>query len=201
LEGNPNFMRILLPILLLVVQSPLYSQDYKKIRDTLESIYSSDQKYRIILDSLVRVEKRKWGDPEIQKWIPIAVETDSINLQTVNKILDLYGWLGKDKIGSKANEALFLVIQHADSTIMIRYFPLLVQSYELRQTPGKFYAMMLDRILVEKGQKQLYGTQLKMPEAGGKMIPYPIENEKEIDIRRRRLGLNTLADYLKHANN
>ncbi len=42
------------------------------------------------------------------------LKKDSLNLQKISQILDKYGWVGAEKVGEKANQTLFLVIQHAD---------------------------------------------------------------------------------------
>lgn len=174
-----------------------YCQDYRDIRKKLEEVNELDQKYRLIIDSLVRKRKLEWKDPEIQQWIPIAARQDSVNLITVLALIDQYGWLGVNRVGMKANETQFLIIKHADSTVMVRYFPLLVKSYEVGESPGKFYAMMLDRILVEREQKQVYGTQIQMRNEKGEFILFPIENEELADRRRRKVGLPTLKEFRK----
>ncbi len=161
-------------------------------------MYETDQRYRIILDSLFTKAKLEWTDPQIQKWIPLAQKQDSINLAETRTILDQYGWLGIDKIGKKANESLFLIIQHADSAIIQRYFPLLVQSYELGQTPSKYYALMLDRLLTDLGQKQVFGTQLRKEQ--DKFVTFPLLDEEGVEQRRKRMGLEPLAPQLKALN-
>jgi hypothetical protein len=191
-------MRKLLFLLGLLFSISSYAQDYKAIQQKLETMYETDQRYRIILDSLFTKAKLAWSDPQIQKWIPIAQQQDSINLAETRSILDQYGWLGIDKIGKKANESLFLIIQHADSSVIHKYFPLLVQSYELGQTPAKYYAMMLDRLLTDLGQKQVFGTQFK--KENGKFVTFPLQDEKGVEQRRKRFGLEPLSKQLKALN-
>jgi hypothetical protein len=190
------------PVLLLYIVTSItcYSQDYSQIKSQLEDINRTDQQYRIILDSLVRKAGLDWNHPQIQKLVPIAARQDSLNLVAVKTILDKQGWLGMEKIGEKANETLFLVIQHADSATIIHYFPLLVKSYEMGSTSAKYYALMLDRILVERGQKQVYGTQIQMTKANGRFIPFPIEEETTVNSRRKKTGLQPLEKYLKEIN-
>jgi hypothetical protein len=185
---------------LIFIPGKAISQDYVSIKKELTDIYELDQKYRIVLDSLVRKAGLQWDHPDIQKIIPVAAKQDSFNLSRVLSILDSCGWIGVKQIGAKANQTLFAVIQHADSSILIKYFPLLAKSYELNETPGKYYALMLDRILVDRGQKQLYGTQMQMEKKDGKFIPYPIEDEAGVNQRRKKVGLEPLEEYLKKMN-
>ena len=57
-------------------------------------------------------------------------------------------------------------------------------------------AYLIDRVLVNEGKKQLYGTQFWF--MNGKMEPRPIEDEANIDKRREEMGLGSFADYEKH---
>jgi hypothetical protein len=193
-------MKITTLLSFLLVTIMAQAQDYTAVRQKIESMYESDQHYRIILDSLVMKAKLDWNDPKVQQWIPAAQKQDSTNLAEARQLLDQYGWLGIDKIGAKANETLFLIIQHADNSSILQYFPLLAQSYELGQTPAKFYAMMLDRILSDSGKPQVFGTQIQMKKENGKFIPFPIQNEKEVDQRRMKMGLEPLGKYLETIN-
>ena len=53
------------------------------------------------------------------------------------------------------------------------------------------YAYLYDRIAVAENREQLYGTQFNGPE------PFPIEDELNVDARRKAIGLSTLAEYKK----
>ena len=69
----------------------------------------------------------------------------------------------------------------------------------IRDAEGQWVALMTDRLLVQKEKKkQLYGTQLIAKD--GKLVPQPIEDEANVDRRRKELGMPPLADYLKMAN-
>lgn len=177
-----------------------FGQDFALIQKQLEEINQLDQKYRIVLDSLTTKRNLKWNDPQIQNILPIAAYQDSINLIAVLQIIDKHGWLGISQVGKKANQTLFLIVQHADSNVLTKYFPLLVKSYELGETPGRYYATMLDRILIDKGQKQLYGTQIQMEKQNGQFVLFPIESESSVDIRRKKAGLMPLATFKKSLN-
>jgi hypothetical protein len=59
--------------------------------------------------------------------------------------------------------------------------------------------MLEDRVLVRKGKKQIYGTQVHSgPDTGGKMVLDPIQDEAQVDERRASVGLMPLKEYLKH---
>ena len=57
------------------------------------------------------------------------------------------------------------------------------------------YAKMRDRLLVEEGKKQLFGTQWKFENS--ERVPHPIEEPEYVDKRRSEIGLGPLDVYLK----
>jgi hypothetical protein len=108
----------LLP-LLSIAQPP----NYDSLRTVLEKIYEADQQPRILMDSLQK--RSSFSSPEMQQLMTSIKQQDSINALTVAEIIDRYGWIEKEKTSVRANEALFLVIQHADLQSHLKYLPLL----------------------------------------------------------------------------
>lgn len=51
-------------------------------------------------------------------------------------------------------------------------------------------AVLEDRVRLQSGRKQLYGSQLRM--VGGKLVPAPIEDSAHVDMRRDAAGLPPL---------
>lgn len=129
-------------------------------------------------------------------WAVINAE-DSANQQKVKHILDTRGWLGPDVVGGKGSLTLFLVIQHADSATQQKYLPLLRQAVQEGKAQPSHFALMEDRTRVRRGEKQLYGSQLKTDPATGKYILEPIEDEPNVNKRRAAIGMEPLEQYLK----
>jgi hypothetical protein len=60
------------------------------------------------------------------------------------------------------------------------------------------YAHLLDRVLLAKGEQQLYGTQVEYDTINNqKAIPKNLYKPEECNERRAKLGIETLEDYLK----
>ena len=176
-------------ILILMVSTQTLAQDFTFIKDKLETIYD----HSLELRSQVLPTIKKHGRESIQMdSLNVAIiYFDSIALVTVLDFIDKYGWLGKSQVGEKANQTLFIVIQHTlDNTLREKYFPLLKASAEKKESQQSDMATMLDRILVEKGELQVYGTQSRMVD--GALELYPIRDSKEVNKRRRKVGLSKL---------
>jgi hypothetical protein len=54
-------------------------------------------------------------------------------------------------------------------------------------------AYLTDRVLVNTGKPQVYGTQFQSE--GGIRKPRPIRDPENVDERRNEMGLTTLAEY------
>lgn len=166
----------------LIFVQQLFAQstiDTAAIKKELKSIYERDQK------------TRKHGDStEFVNYI------DSCNQVQVKLLIDKYGWLGKSVIGNY-NQVLFLVIQHADSATQEKYFPLLQQSVSEGESSVIDLAMMQDRLLMRRGQNQIYGSQVVTDGNGGWKF-FPIEDERNVNIRRAKIGMEPIEEYAKY---
>lgn len=61
-------------------------------------------------------------------------------------------------------------------------------------------AFLTDRILVNKGMEQIYGTQF-YEDKDGKFLPKIIKNMRELDKRRREMELENFEAYKNRLKN
>jgi hypothetical protein len=171
---------------------------YKDIKPRLEKILVLDQMYR----ANYMQTWQKFGDksPEMMSLGQEMLKQDQANLKYVSEILDKYGWISYDTIGFKANQTLFLVIQHSDSTTQEKYLPLLKQAVKDNRAFGHDLALLEDRVLIKRGSKQIYGSQIQCDSTGKNCWILPIEDEINVDKRRAEVGLQPLAEYVKTWN-
>src|SRR6187402_303359 len=148
---------------------------YKDIKPRLEEILVLDQMYR----TNYMETWQKFGDksPEMISLGQKMIKQDQANLKYVSEILDKYGWISYDTIGFKAHQTLFLVIQHADSTTQEKYLPLLKQAVKDNRAFAHDLALLEDRVLIKRGSKQIYGSQIQCDSTGKNCWILPIEDE------------------------
>lgn len=156
-------------------------------RDLIE-IYDRDQAVR-----------QKWiADPKNAKLIKEMAKTDAANLGRVKSILNLFGWPGKTLVGERASAAAWTVVHHADLATQKMYIDVMAKAADVGELRPALFAQSIDRIAIREGRKQTYGTQFH--EAGGAMIPDPIDDEEHVDERRAKVGLPSLAEHMKTVN-
>jgi hypothetical protein len=130
----------------------------------------------------------------------VMIFNDSVDLDKVTKILDTKGWVGKDKVGEKANSTLFLVIQHADIKTQHKYLPMMREAVKKGNASASSLALLEDRVALREGKKQIYGSQIGRNPKTNENYLLPLEDPDNVDRRRTQVGLDSLSDYVKHWN-
>jgi len=125
---------------------------------------------------------------------------DKANTAWLKRVVQKYGWPGKTLVGSDGAQAAWLLVQHADldPEFQKQCLELMEKAIQVGEALAQNFAYLTDRVRSKEGKLQLYGTLLKFEE--GRYVPFPIEDEANVDKRRAAVGLPTLAEYLKFAN-
>jgi len=170
---------IIFSILLNVLQAQ-NRFDTSAIKKDLQVIFERDQKVR-------KGDSTQYGQ-----------FVDSTNLVYVKALIDRYGWPGKSFVGGRGNYAVWLVIQHADLETQEKCLPLMKASVEKNESRPVDLAYLEDRVLMRQGKNQIYGTQVTFNSKTGAQEFWPIENEKNVNLRREKLELEPIEEYAKH---
>ncbi len=178
------------------------------IREQLESRREREQDIR---EQLSQVEERvrarlasegraadPFSDPEMQDVMSRMMAIDDANTRYVKDLMADVGWIDAARFGDAANDAAFLIVQHCGNLALLRAVtPALKAEFDAGRAPqGPRYALMYDRLTLALGGRQRYGSQLLGRPDGSLYFPR-LEDPATVDLRRRTVGLGTLADYAK----
>ncbi len=153
---------------------------------------------RVAEDQAIRNELIKKGinhpDPTLLKRMN---KIDAANTARVKTLIGQHGWPGPELVGQDGTDAFFLIVQHADPVFQKEILPLVKNAYRSRIITGQSYALFMDRVLVQDGKPQIYGTAAKGFEQwnGTEPVFEPIEDEANVDKRRAEVGLMPLSEY------
>ncbi|MFD0537172.1 DUF6624 domain-containing protein [Actinomadura luteofluorescens] len=105
-----------------------------------------------------------------------------------------HGWPGVAAVGPEAAHAAWLLAQHADRRPRLQrtFLEAMRGAVEAGDADRKDLAYLEDRVRVNAGRPQLYGTQYGMTE--GVFGPHPIENPDRLGERRAEAGLPPMAE-------
>jgi hypothetical protein len=131
--------------------------------------------------------------------VKTLMEVDTDNRTWLKGIIEKQGWPGKTLVGVDGAHMAWLMVQHADADLPFqkKCLELLKAAVKEGEATGVDLAYLTDRVLAAEGRKQRYGTQLEQRE--GKMVLKPVEDEANLDARRKELGMEPIAAYLEAA--
>jgi hypothetical protein len=120
------------------------------------------------------------------------------NAKKLNEIIDQIAYPIIEKVGIEANEAAWVIIQHAISQphFMKKCLTLLNEAVNENKANPKHLAYLSDRIAVFEGRPQLFGTQFDWDEKG-ELHPNHFDKLTKVNERRKAIGLNTLEEQLE----
>jgi hypothetical protein len=122
--------------------------------------------------------------------------TDSAHGRRLRELVDRHGWPRASEVGEEAAGGAFLVVQHSPYLDwQAAMLPLVEEAVRAGELDGQSYALLCDRVQMNRGQPQRYGTQLRTAEDGGLRL-YTIEDPAAVDSLRAELGMPPLSVYL-----
>lgn len=146
-----------------------------------------------ILDSVAVSDQRARTDASLE--FRERVETDYENLSTVLSILESCGLPGLDQVNQTQFNAIWMVIHHSsDPKYMEKYFPIFEEAKVRGDMRPQDYATVKDRLLMRRGEPQIYGSQIRR----GKL--YNLIEPEYVNQRREEVGLGPIQEYLDFFN-
>ena len=126
-------------------------------------------------------------------------EIDKKSLAYMKTLLSHIDWVDAETYGEYPSFFAWLLVQHADGDpefqkmVLSRLRPYLKNGEVSRSD----YAYLADRVAVNTGSPQIYGTQSTGNCVKGIPEMRPISNPDGLDIRRKEMELGAHASYLK----
>ena len=172
----------LFPVIRTLGQTPDVNQ---RLSGLIDSLYAADQRTVLIkpADSAAAAYQR-------------VIRT---NFPAVQRILDVSGYPTYARVGRESAQHYFLLVQHSDfaPAFQQRALKRMRREVRRRQASGQQYAYLVDRIAINRGQPQVYGTQVLM---SANTTVKPCVAPAQLNKRREAVGLEPIEAYLKKCN-
>ena len=127
-----------------------------------------------------------------------GVTIDLRNRNRLKEIFQEYGFPTKEMVGKDAMHGVFLMIQHSDGDKEWQksQLPNIENAVERGDMDGQSYAYLYDRIRINSGEKQLYGTQFSNVDPINKTVTLAeTEDIDSLDHRRMDVGMMPIDMY------
>ncbi len=127
----------------------------------------------------------------------VAGNGDRARTERLAEIIDEHGWPIRSLVGTDGATAAWLIAQHSDQDMEFqeRALELMRAAVDDEEADPTELAYLEDRVASNRGEPQIYGTQVSCVE--GTPQPRPIADEEHVDERRAEVGLPPLSEYLE----
>lgn len=161
---------------------------------------------RKTLDSLAYVDQ--WP---MQRLLAQQPDTAGRNLEDVQRdnsarhqpvlegIVARYGFPGFQQVGKEGAFEFWFLVQHADAYPSFQRAVLRLMRAEVTRhnASAQDYAFLTDRVALNAGQLQEYGTQVTYTGPGiGRAAPRSLRDPQRVNQRRAAMGMEPLEAYL-----
>ena len=168
------------------------------LMEELQEIGRTDQLYRMHMGSVS--EEYGWQSPQMDSLWTLQNHEDSLNQLRIVEIFKEYGYPGRSLVGPGMASTAFMVIQHAPQELQEEYMPIITAAADAEEVSWRSVALLIDRVRLGQGKKQIYGSQLYTDFETGKTLFSPMENPHQIDSIRATVGLGPIQEYADRWN-
>jgi hypothetical protein len=113
------------------------------------------------------------------------------------EIFNEFGFLGYDLVGKEGSDNFWVIIQHSDHDpeFQEKVLEKMKVQVDRGNTTAEYYGYLVDRVNINTGKEQVYGTQFDYNEFG-QAFPKNISDTTGINARRISLGLTPMIDRM-----
>lgn len=190
--------RVIVPALVVVFiaqATSLLAQTDTALRDELVALVDSSESGYMRMQEASRQHGPR--SLQVQTLLEEQSRMDAGNLARLQEIFSEHGWPGQSMVGHDGAAAAFMMLHHADHQTQVEFLPMVKTAVDAGELEPRYFALLQDQILVAKRRPQIFGTKLYRDDATGRLEPFPIEDEANVDSRREQMGMMPLAEYLK----
>lgn len=162
----------------------------RELADELKSMAVIDQ----IAAYIRQGEYVEWGD---EKWNNFKDSVFRTHKMRLEEIFNEVGYPGFDLVGKEGAKNFWLMTQHSDFDPEFQRTVLENMKIEVQNNnaEGSLLGLLTDRVNLNSGAKQIYGTQVQY-NVYGQAYPKPLEDSVNVNQRRSEVGLDPLEVYL-----
>lgn len=187
----------------------------KRWKELRKRFLKNTEEYGVIQNPTLsaELERRRLQD---QRRSELSKDSASWNIQKkidldnrvwLDSLISNSGWPTIRMVGEKGALSAWLIVQHADDDVAFQQKCLAIMEKLIKTNEISLsnYAYLMDRVLINTCNEQMYGTQFSMitdHTGKAKTIEFkPIKDSGWVDKRREYMGLKKLEEYRAEALN
>ena len=114
---------------------------------------------------------------------------DGLHNHRIKELIRSHGYPSQKTVGVEGMHKFWLLVQHQDKDVVLQKQCLKKCDFSLSDA-----AHLQDRVLLNEGKKQLYGTQFTgRLDRKGRTVLQPVKDAQNLGKRRKKMGLMEIA--------
>lgn len=186
-------LQSLLLTLLVSCSAKLSTEKQNQLKQQLSELVAVDQ-------IAANMPAGKYKEYTKEQWQAFKDSVFTADKNAAEAIFNQYGFPGIDMVGKEGSQHFWLLVQHCDQYPAFQKKILKAMDKEVKKQNANAnnYAYLFDRVQVNAGQKQRFGTQVTYEvSTTGRAIPkIGLLDSTHIDQLRKEYNLEPLKDYL-----
>ncbi len=147
-----------------------------------------------------KVKTGKYSAYTNEEWDAFKDSVFQHNQKIIEDYFRRFGYLGYQQVGKESSNHFWLMVQHSDHdpAFQRRVLRAMKKQVQKKNANPENYAYLFDRVQVNAGKKQLFGTQLTyLVKTTGRAIPkIGLIDSANVDRLRKEHLLPPLKEYL-----
>lgn len=144
------------------------------------------------------IPQGKYEKMSSEQWSAFKDSVFTTHQIRLKQLFDEYGFPGYDLVGKEGSFNFWLMVQHSDHVPDFQKEVLVKMKAEVEKenaTPSD-YGLLMDRVKLNTGEKQIYGTQVAYNIETCQAYPKNLADSLNVNERRKAIGLEPIEKYL-----
>jgi hypothetical protein len=144
------------------------------------------------------IPQGKYKDLTSEQWKAFKDSVFTTHQIRLKEIFNTYGFVGFDLAGEEGSDNFWVMVQHSDHVPGFQKEVLEKMRLEVEKgnaNPSS-YGLLVDRVNLNTGKPQIYGTQVDYNFDIAQAFPKKLADSARVNERRRSIGLEPLEEYL-----
>lgn len=133
-----------------------------------------------------------------KKWLQFKDSIYKTHQKRIAEIFNKNGFPGYNLLGKEGSQNFWIMVQHSDHNpeFQNKVLQKMKLQVDKKNANSKNYAMLVDRVKINTGLQQIYGSQVSFNHKKAQAYPKNLFDSINVNKRRRSIGLQPLEIYL-----
>lgn len=144
------------------------------------------------------IPQGKYKELTSEQWSSFKDSVFTTHQKRLKEIFDKYGFVGFDLVGEEGSQNFWLMVQHSDHNPNFQKEVLekMKVQVEKQNAESSNYGFLMDRVNLNTGKPQIYGTQVDYNFDIAQAFPKNLADSANVNERRKSIGLEPIEQYL-----